>query len=236
MDTFYLPTNYRSNPIPMRDGAPYWTPRRVRMSYRYQYHVYRLAAQIAKRKGLKRIADVGCGPGTKLFHFFPPPFEIHGFDLQEAIEICRSRPMHGTFDVLDLAELNPGEKSHGIFDLVICADVVEHLENPRVLFAYLKTLGNHDTVYVVSTPDRDRLHGRGALSPTNPEHVREWTASEFSEFVHSMGFSIIEQRFYPLQKRLLNLASIKSVLLELTGSERGCPNQVLLCRLGDAEC
>ena len=233
MDTFYLPSNYCSNPLPTRCGAPYWTPQRVRMSYLYQYHVYRLAARIAKQKSLKTIADVGCGPGTKLVQFFPSPFEIQGFDLQEAIDICRSRSTHGTFTVLNLAETEHGESSSGPFDVVICADVVEHLENPRVLLAYLKTLGNHDTVYVISTPDRDRLHGKGALSPTNPEHVREWTASEFSEFVKSEGFSVIEQHFFPAQKRSLNVASITSVLLGLIGSERACPNHVLVCRRCD---
>ena len=232
MDTFGLPDNYRPNPVPTRHGAPYWTPGRVRMSYRYQYHVYRLAAQIAKRQGLKFIADVGCGPGTKLAHFFPPPFEIHGFDLQEAIEICRNRHTHGTFTVLNLAEPELTKQEHRHFDLVICADVIEHLENPRVLFSYLRTLGNNDTIYVISTPDRDRLHGSGSLSPTNQEHVREWTASEFSGFVKSAGFSVVEQRFFPLHKRSANLASVKSFMLELTGSERACPNQVLLCRPG----
>jgi len=232
MDTFGLPDNYRPNPLPTRDADPYWTPERIRMSYRYQYHVYQLAAQVAKQNDLTLIADVGCGPGTKLIRFFPPPFEIHGFDLQEAIEICRSRQTHGTFTAIDLAEPEHDGKGYGPFDLVICADVVEHLVNPRVLLSYLRTLGNKDTTYVISTPDRTRLHGRDALSPINPEHIREWNASEFPAFVESMGFSVISQQFFPLQRLAGSFSSFKAVLLGLMRSERASPNQVLLCKHG----
>src|SRR5205823_3527718 len=70
-------------------------------------------------------------------------------------------------------------------DLVICADVIEHVADPEALMRFLVS-ATTDWI-VISTPDRDLVYsGRSKYRfgpPSNPAHVREWTMSEFRAFV-----------------------------------------------------
>jgi hypothetical protein len=77
-------------------------------------------------------------------------------------------------------------------DLVICSDVIEHIEDPDTLLDFLEDI---DFQYLVlSTPERDTRLGKNDYGPPeNISHYREWNQYEFKDYVRNW-FNIEEQR------------------------------------------
>jgi 2-polyprenyl-3-methyl-5-hydroxy-6-metoxy-1,4-benzoquinol methylase len=181
-----LPSNlcirsgYRSRPKPdyfrdlVPDGAPVQQP-----------DVYPLAAAIGRRNGATRIIDVGCGQAGKLLRL-ADDFELIGIDFGENIDTCRAlHPEHRWIEWdLELRQPLPLDDTLADGTIVVCADVIEHLSDPRPLMTGLRQLVDQGATLVLSTPERDRAHGTNDLGPpANPHHVREWTATEFENLL-----------------------------------------------------
>ncbi|NND50337.1 MAG: exopolysaccharide biosynthesis protein, partial [Rhizobiales bacterium] len=67
-------------------------------------------------------------------------------------------------------------------DIVICADVVEHIPNPDRLMDFLARL--HFKKLILSTPERGLMYDCDHSGPPlNPHHCREWTMVEFWTYV-----------------------------------------------------
>jgi SAM-dependent methyltransferase len=145
----------------------------------WQREVYVTARQIMLQRDLKTACDVGCGGGYKLVHILGE-FETTGIDLPETIARVRERYpsrlwLAASFETLEAPRA----------DLVICADVIEHVSDPDLLMRFIVATGAQ--WIVISTPDRDRLYGGKGLCrfgpPGNPAHVREWTMREFGSYM-----------------------------------------------------
>lgn len=203
-EDFFLPRGYRQQPVAFThddaraDGEPeYWNPERVAAAAKYQYHVYRWAAEIIRDRNLRSVLDVGCGPGIKLGRLIAPRCsDIEGIDQPSAVAAAAAAGSPGKYTCVDLER--PGEvMPWRTFDLIICADVLEHLIDPDPCMDLIRRFSGPRTVIVVSTPDRTRLHGRECMESTKPEHVREWAMSEFERYVESRGVSIEDSRVFP---------------------------------------
>ena len=70
-------------------------------------------------------------------------------------------------------------------DMVICADVIEHVDDPDELIEFIKKMNFKHLI--ISTPDRNLLHSKLGRSitgpPVNKHHIREWTFDEFAEYI-----------------------------------------------------
>lgn len=105
---------------------------------------------------VKTVLDVGCGKGTAgaLLRNYRSPRYIAGVDaFQPYIEHCER---FGCYDYLELHDLGRGKPlpfPTNRFDLVLCLEVVEHLDkaNALCLLDELKRVGRH---IVVTTPTR----------------------------------------------------------------------------------
>jgi SAM-dependent methyltransferase len=171
--------------------SEYWTDERIRQSKRYQYDVYLLAKSIASDSGFRRVIDLGCGVATKLNLFFPDPFSVVGVDTAEAVRKCKALYRRGTFFEDDF-EL-PSAVLHeaiGQADLIICSDVLEHLSNPSNLMRAIRESTRKTSKIILSTPSREELVGPDAVAPSNVEHCREWSMSEFRRFVEQFGIQV----------------------------------------------
>jgi glycosyltransferase involved in cell wall biosynthesis/2-polyprenyl-3-methyl-5-hydroxy-6-metoxy-1,4-benzoquinol methylase len=165
----------------------------------WQPDVYTEARLLADRNGIKRIVDVGCGNGEKLIHNFPADqFQTVGLDFHGSLELVTSAFPHARWVECDLnstadlaqffGELNPNEPV-----LMILSDVIEHIPDPRLLLAQLRSvlLQNVANRLVLSTPDRVLLDYKSyGAAPDNLAHVREWTHEELAAFCTAAGFQI----------------------------------------------
>lgn len=144
----------------------------------YQEEVYKRAHEIAC--GRKKIVDVGCGSAEKLFKYFSD-FDFIGVDVEETVRQLKDKyPNHCWITEIPNA------------DLVILADVVEHVKNPNKMLQQLECL------CIISTPIRQE---NNVGPPASKYHFREWTMVEFNNFV-SRYFHILEHvKFYNIDHK-----------------------------------
>lgn len=171
--SFYdLPAGYRH-----RAETSYFDD--LENSDEWQREVYEAARAIIIENQLRTVHDVGCGSGYKLVHILGQ-FDTTGVDLPETIDRVKQlypgrKWIPGPFDKVELPKA----------DMVICADVIEHVADPDALMRFL-VRSSRDRV-ILSTPDRDKVYPWWSLSrfgpPANPAHVREWTMPEFRRYV-----------------------------------------------------
>ncbi len=200
-ESLFLPRGYESQSTNVtldanRDDEDYWSPWRISQSGKYQSHVYKWAGRLIRRAGFERVLDIGCGVGTKLEeHIAPTGATIVGIDQASAIANCHRLGRTGTFFEIDLEcpDYEPDEP----FDLIIFADVVEHLVNPIPAMEMIRRVLAHDGLALISTPERARRRGRGCKRSEKPEHVREWARSEFVRFVKSCGLTVHASKLMP---------------------------------------
>lgn len=199
VDRYEIRDDYRPNTANLTreiGTVAYWTTKQIRRSALYQWPVYALGRQIIRERGIDFVVDVGCGPAIKLNRLLVPCVKrAVGIDQESAIQFCRSQYAHGEYIIDDLE--NPIVDWDQEPDLVICADVIEHVEDPDVLLRYLYDLGGEDTIYVISTPDRVRLRGAQCVTCPNPAHIREWAADEFCRYLAKRGLAIEQSKFLP---------------------------------------
>lgn len=177
-----------------RDGA-YWAPWRVRDAARWQRHVYALAARTLRHlintnpSRTITALDVGCGVCVKLDqHLAPTGAEVVGIDQPSALAVARTLGSRARLHPVDLERADLDLNT--TFDVILCADVLEHLINPDRALDLIRRHATPDTIIILSTPERDRERGRDCRASAKPEHVREWAFAEFAAYVQSRGLLI----------------------------------------------
>jgi 2-polyprenyl-3-methyl-5-hydroxy-6-metoxy-1,4-benzoquinol methylase len=132
------------------------------------------------------IVDIGCGTGHLLRRVLDAlPHEPHvvvGVDYtRSAISVARRLVPEGTFVVADMNTVDLGQH----FDLVLCTEVLEHLDKPESALASLAGMCAPGGRMLISVPDgaRDDFEG----------HVNFWSAEEFSAFLAPAGDVALER-------------------------------------------
>ncbi len=172
MSEFNIKSEYKSRCTVLYDthvveGETVWQP-----------HVYDLAVLYANRYNCTDIIDVGCGSARKLSPYFKD-FKVTGIDYKENLKFCSESYPDASWIEHDLESeftLKIPKTS-----IIICADVVEHLEDPTGLMLSLKNLLDQGTMLLLSTPLRkDTSNG-----PPSRCHFREWSFDELVGYVSS---------------------------------------------------
>jgi GT2 family glycosyltransferase/2-polyprenyl-3-methyl-5-hydroxy-6-metoxy-1,4-benzoquinol methylase len=150
----------------------------------FQNEVYDYARSIADSSQAKTILDIGCGSAFKLTKYFPSSdFVVHGIDVEKTVTKLSERYPKQIWHIYDIDndEFPPALDK---FDLVICSDLIEHLNDPDKLIAFINKL--RATQIIFSTPDRSIISSRNMKfggPPDNPHHVREWSFNEFGAYL-----------------------------------------------------
>jgi len=182
----------------------YWTIHRISQSYYSQYYVYKFCRKLVKEEKLKSVLDIGCGTGIKLMKLiYPVCDEVYGIDQQGIIQYCRKMYGLETFLADDIE--NPTLSLKKKFDLIICADVIEHILNPDNLLSYIRKFCHNNTYIVISTPERDILRGRECDFSPKKTHIREWNIKEFRHYLESRKFNILCHKLIKSFKILITL-------------------------------
>jgi len=152
----------------------------------HQKEVYEIAKSFMISNNYNKIIDMGCGSGYKLLTYFKS-FHTVGIDVSPTYEfLTRQYPNREWINAEYLNTL------HLETDIIICADVIEHVLNPDKLLGSLQKIDFK--VLFLSTPERNISRGYFDYGPPlNEHHVREWTGLEFREYVSGF-FEIVSHQ------------------------------------------
>ncbi|MBI5122794.1 class I SAM-dependent methyltransferase [Candidatus Roizmanbacteria bacterium] len=145
---------------------------------------------IGELKDLKpeSILDTGCGEGFTLAKLKKAKIgkKLEGIEyMDEAIQIGKKINPEILIKKGDIYKLPYIDNS---FDLVLCTEVLEHLEDPGKALKELKRVAKK---YVVLTVPNEPLftiqrvfRGKNILGfGAHPEHIQHWSSRKFKEFV-----------------------------------------------------
>ncbi|MEQ9569233.1 MAG: methyltransferase domain-containing protein [Longimicrobiales bacterium] len=168
-----------------------------------RYRVERVLA-IATPSPEDRVVDLGCGWGTFEWVLGGRVQEMVGVDFSErSIELCRERLARDPLPAVRFVRADAGDTGleGGAYDLVICADLFEHLypdDSARVAreaFRLLRPGGR----FSVWTPHRGHIlevlkNNRILLKP-DPSHVDYKSMERLRALLGNAGFEI-ERAYY----------------------------------------
>jgi 2-polyprenyl-3-methyl-5-hydroxy-6-metoxy-1,4-benzoquinol methylase len=171
-ERFCIKSGYRH-----RESSIYFDDRNFKDEW--QKEVYLRVLSIMEERQLTEVADVGCGSGYKLVNYLGM-FTTMGYDVAPTVEYLQGKYPDRTWHIADF-------RQRGIarVPMVVCADVIEHVENPDELMDFLLELSSKWVV--LSTPERDLVYPKASTylngPPQNLTHLREWNFREFRNYI-----------------------------------------------------
>jgi 2-polyprenyl-3-methyl-5-hydroxy-6-metoxy-1,4-benzoquinol methylase len=157
--------------------------------------------QLVSQVNPRSIHEVGCGEGYWVMRWADQGIESTGSDFSgKVIELARANALErgiepDLFSVESIYELPRREHKS---DLIICCEVLEHLEHPEDALRKLQTAAQE---YVIVSVPREPIwsvlnlaRGKYIASGGNtPGHIQRWSASAFKTLV-SRYFEIVDVR------------------------------------------
>ncbi len=146
---------------------------------------YEFAAQHIK-PGL--VLDCACGVGYGSYFMMeqvPEKFDkLVGVDLStEAIEYASERYKHPKIEFINCNATK--FKYPQKFDTIVSLETIEHIPNPRLVTAHLKSLLKPGGTFIASVPTTPSVDA-------NPHHVTDFTEKTFRQMFINMGMTEID--------------------------------------------
>lgn len=149
----------------------------------------------------KSIHEIGCGEGYWVLRWNEQGLNARGCDFsREVIEIARENAINrglqtSLFESRSIYDLDAAQDSA---DLVVCCEVLEHLENPETGLQALQRITKRHLI--VSVPQEplwcalNLVRGKYITRWGNtPGHIQHWSKGEFIQLV-SRYFEVVEIR------------------------------------------
>lgn len=136
---------------------------------------YGLAARLARGKV---VLDAGCGSGVGTVQLAANGArEVIGVDIdRETIEVGRRTILHPNIQLV-IGDVTDLQLPSDFFDLVVCFEVLEHVQHPDVVVDELLRVLQPDGTLVISSPN-PRGYQTG-----NPFHIHEFLPEELAALV-----------------------------------------------------
>jgi SAM-dependent methyltransferase len=180
-----------------------------------------------------RVLEIGCGTGRNAEQFRSAgATEIVGVELDpQAAATAAER-----FDIVFAEPIETAlAKIHGPFDLIVCADVLEHLVDPWTILTQLRTFAAPDTTLAVSIPNVrqyrvlwDIAFGRGFHYPLDGSydphsifdttHLRFFTRANIADSLTHTGW-VPDRWGVPPARRLARVRPIIDALSRGSASQ-----------------
>lgn len=154
---------------------------------------------MVKPLNVKKILDVGCGEGITLKRLEEEKIgqDHEGIDYsKDAIEI--GKKIHPTLKI-KIGNVYDLDYRDNAFDMTICTEVLEHLENPKKAVQEIKRVSSKYLVFSVPNEPffimANFLRGKYLKTLGNhPEHINHWTARGFERFLEKEGLRIVKSK------------------------------------------
>jgi SAM-dependent methyltransferase len=144
-------------------------------------HRYLFAAELARGR---RVLDLGSGEGYGTACLAGVASEVLGIELEPAaVDHARLNYPLGNVEFRQGSVLELDELPDASFDLVVCFEMIEHIEEHDALVSEVARLLRQNGIFIVSTPDRETY--TEAADFHNPFHVRELSRPELVELLVS---------------------------------------------------
>ena len=190
----------------------------------FSRHLRRLLMETLQPLAFTSVLDVGCGQGALLTDLQAafPHIQAHGTDVStSAVNLAQARVSGGRFWVLDATQEHLDKK----FDLVVCSDVLEHIQDDT---AVLHNLAQMTGKYLLIAT----VQGRMRPSEVKVGHVRNYAYGELVQKVEHSGLAVLQViewgfPFYsPLYRNVLEMTDAKGTTGEF-GLSRKLLSQLL---------
>jgi SAM-dependent methyltransferase len=147
----------------------------------YQPYYSATLSMVRHSRGSKSVLDVGCGKNPYFFQNQLRNYVGIDIDASKLKEVSNNLPEAK----LVLADGSSVPFKDGIFDLVICTEVLEHLENPKNMVAEMNRVLAMDGTVIISIPSLSLpqtialwiAYNTRKISEKpyqSPDHVREY--------------------------------------------------------------
>ena len=154
------------------------------------------------RAGAKRVLDLGCGNGALCSELVKAGYSAVGCDPSgEGIRVATESVPGASFKQLGVDD-DPSALGERDFDVVVSAEVVEHLAMPRNLPRFASEVLRPGGLLIVSTPYHGYLKNL-VLSLTNKwddhlspfwdgGHIKFWSRKTLTKLVEEEGFRVTQ--------------------------------------------
>jgi 2-polyprenyl-3-methyl-5-hydroxy-6-metoxy-1,4-benzoquinol methylase len=167
----------------------------------------KLVAQVRKLEGVRRVCDLGCGNGYLAGRLAACGFEVVGVDASASgVELAKSSHPGASFICASVGSDLEALSSLGEFDLVISADVIEHLYRPADLLEAASRLLRSRGRVLVGTPYHGywknlalSLAGRmdGHFTALwDGGHIKFFSVTSLTALIEANGFCDVDFTFY----------------------------------------
>ena len=175
-------------------------------------HSRRIINNMTLDLNITSVLDVGCGECSLLNsieenHY---PSSVSGIDIsQKALELCKKIIPSGSFYKLDITS----EKLEEKFDLIVSADVIEHLNNDQAAIRNISEMLNPGGRLIIST-----LLGEMRAVERQVGHLRNYNKKDLLDKITNTGLEIEQVTtwgwpiFSPIYRNLLNLINNKGTM------------------------
>ncbi len=159
----------------------------------------RTVLQLLEIAGPQSVHEVGCGEG-RLTELIASTWQVpaRGTDLsRDIIRNNSSRNSSVDYACKSIYDLSPSED---FADLVLCCEVLEHVDNPARALKVLHSLGARNYIFSVPREPLWRVMNmcRGKYLNefgNTPGHINHWRKFTFSSLLQTNGFQLLEVRF-----------------------------------------
>ena len=162
--------------------------------------IYTKVSQLIDIKKEKRFIDIGCGEGWVLNEFSKKGHCVQGLDFSKwGIEKFHPHLL-GFFEQGNVFELLNKKTENGIkYDVLLLANVIEHVVDPENLLKKIKELMTQDSLLIIVAPnDFSPLHeyliSHGIITKKfwlcYPDHLSYFNKESMTNLLIDMGFKL----------------------------------------------
>ena len=150
-------------------------------------HRYAFASQFVKGK---KVLDLASGEGYGSSLLSKEADTVVGVDIDgNAVEHARNKYSTQNLEFLQGSILEIPITGNNKFDVIVCFEVIEHVEEHEKLLSEVKRLLKKDGLFIVSSPNKKTYSDE--ISYNNPFHKKELYFNDFKNLLNKYFRSFI---------------------------------------------
>ncbi|APB69396.1 methyltransferase domain-containing protein [Paenibacillus polymyxa] len=160
-------------------------PTKRDISYYEHFHRYLLAKIYVEGK---KVLDIACGEGYGSHFLSQKAKNVTAVDVDSAtIEAAKQKYINNNLTYL-LGDINELDFEDKVFDVIVCYETIEHVQDPYKAFNNLKRVLKDDGILIISTPNKAVYSDEKKFS--NPFHIKEFYYKEYLDLLRTRFESV----------------------------------------------